>query len=148
MKKKNEESEKGKFLRSLKKIPLTRQNFGWWVVFLLIVILLIGGIIARISPDPYDSYFDPIIGLIDAFLYKSGLSLERLDYRNPIILRGLAKGAILTLSVSIISVGIGFLLGALLAVILVNQGNMYGLKKVAQAYVDFFRSTPLLVQIF
>ena len=147
MKKKNEESEKGKFLRSLKKIPLTRQNFGWWVVFLLIVILLIGGLIARISPDPYDSYFDPIIGLIDAFLYKSGLSLERLDYRNPIILRGLAKGAILTLSVSIISVGIGFLLGALLAVILVNQGNMYGLKKVAQAYVDFFRSTPLLVQI-
>ena len=88
-----------------------------------------------------------LLDVAELFLLKSGLSLESIDYRNPIILRGLAKGALLTLSISIVSVILGFFLGAILAVLLVNQGNVYGLKKVAQAYVDFFRSTPLLVQI-
>ncbi|MHA1522023.1 MAG: amino acid ABC transporter permease [Promethearchaeota archaeon] len=143
----SEEKKERKLLGSIKGLRVTRQNFGWWSIFFLIVVLIIGVILARFSSDPNASFFEPIIWFMDLFLYKSGLSLESLDNRTPIILRGLAKGTTLTFTISLVSVGLGFLLGAILAVLLVSKGNVYGLKKVAQAYVDFFRSTPLLVQI-
>lgn len=79
-----------------------------------------------------------------------------------VMLRGIADGIYLTLIMSVVSVIFGFLLAALLAVILVeaarskrNKEHIGGLKgliqgfvnMIAQFYVNFFRSTPLMVQI-
>ncbi len=131
--------------RTFGNIRLTKKNLGWWFLSLFILILLIGAIRTLIVPD--SNYFDVFLIIVDWFLLLFGLSLETIDYRAPIILRGLANAAVLSFNISLVSVAIGFILAALLAVILVNKGKVYGLKFFAQAYVDFFRSTPLLVQI-
>jgi len=131
--------------RTFGNIRLTRKNFGWWFLSLFLLILLIGAIRTLIVPD--SNYFDVLLIILDWFLLLFGLSLETIDYRAPIIFRGLATAAVLSFNISLVSVAIGFILAALLAVILVNKGKVYGLKFLAQAYVDFFRSTPLLVQI-
>ena len=134
-----------KLLDYAKKIRPTSKNFGWWFISILLFVLFIGFINTKI--DPTANYFDPILALIDLLLFKSGHTLKSIDYRFPIIGRGLANGASLTLIISVISVGIGFFFAIILAILLVSKGEVFGLKKVAQAYVDFFRSTPLLVQI-
>ncbi|MHA1561496.1 MAG: amino acid ABC transporter permease [Promethearchaeota archaeon] len=134
-----------KFLYFTKKIRLTSKNFGWWIISILLLVLFIGFINTKI--DSKANYFDPIISFIDLLLYKTGYTLEDIDYRFPIILRGLANGASLTLIISVVSVVIGFIFAIILAILLVSKGEVFGLKKFAQGYVDFFRSTPLLVQI-
>jgi len=141
----SETEEIGKFRIFLKKIRVTRHNFGWWVLSFFLFLFFLGGVITLFDSEAH--YFGPFIWFINLFLWPFGTSLEGMDYRYPIILRGLANGAIISLNVSIISVLIGFFLAALLAVVLVNKSKLYGLKAIAQGYVDFFRSTPLLVQI-
>lgn len=126
-------------------IRITWKNLGWWFLGLLLLLLLIGAIRTLIVPG--SNYLDVLLNIVNWFLLLFGYSLEYIDYRIPIILRGLATAAVLSFNISVISVVIGFILAAILAVILVNKGKMYGFKFLAQAYVDFFRSTPLLVQI-
>ncbi|MHA1746080.1 MAG: amino acid ABC transporter permease [Promethearchaeota archaeon] len=141
----SEIEEIGKFRKFLKRIRLTRKNFGWWFLSFFIFLLLLGAVNTLFDSEAH--YFGPFIWFLNLFLLPFGTSLEAMDYRYPIILRGLANGAVLSFNVSIISVLIGFFLAALLAVLLVNKSKVYGLKILAQGYVDFFRSTPLLVQI-
>ncbi|MHA1215319.1 MAG: amino acid ABC transporter permease [Candidatus Hodarchaeales archaeon] len=69
-------------------------------------------------------------------------------HRDLEIIRVLGIGAILTLQISIASIAIGFVIAIIMAVILVRPGKVMGLKYFCQGYVDFFRSTPLLVQLF
>lgn len=169
------------FIGSLK---MTKSNFGWWILAIFLFILFIGWINTLF--DPTASYIDPLIWIVDLFMFPFGVSIAYFDYRTPIILRVLAKGAVLTVQVSIISVGVGFLIATILAIILVNKekANKFSYHDLfnlfskpghrhprflslfvipifvvfllflikardflAQAYVDFFRSTPLLVQI-
>ncbi len=131
--------------RILGNIRFTRKNIGWWFLGLLLLILFIGAIRTLVIPG--SNYMDVLLNIVDWFLLLFGYSLEYIDYRIPIIIRGLGTAAVLSFNISVISVAIGFILAALIAVILVNKGKVYGLKVLAQAYVDFFRSTPLLVQI-
>jgi len=143
----NQKSDKPKFnlKKILSKIRLTRKNIGWWFFSGFVLILIIGIIMSWINPEY--TYFTPILWIIDILVKPFGDDLVSIDYRMPTILEGLASGASLTFWISIISVVIGFFLGIILAVILVNKTKLFGLKLVAQFYVDFFRSTPLLVQI-
>jgi len=147
MENENQKLNKKKFnlKKILRKVRLTRTNFGWWFFFGFVLIIIIGIIMSWFNPEY--TYFTPILWIIDILVKPFGDDLESIDYRLPTILEGLASGAALTFWVSIISVILGFFLAILLAVILVNKTNLYGLKNVAQFYVDFFRSTPLLVQI-
>ena len=57
----------------------------------------------------------------------------------------LARGAMLTLHLTGLSLVIGFFLAIPLAMALLNQGII---RRLAQGYVFFFRGTPLLIQIF
>lgn len=132
-------------LKSIRKIRLTRKNFGWWILSLFILIIIGGSINSWINPDK--TYFAPILWILDILVKPFGEDLASVDYRMPTILEGLATGASLTLWISVISVVLGFLFAIFLAVILVNKSKLFGLKFLAQSYVDFFRSTPLLVQI-
>lgn len=132
-------------LKSIRKIRLTRKNFGWWILSLFILIIIGGAINSWINPDK--TYFAPILWILDILVKPFGEDLASVDYRMPTILEGLATGASLTLWISVISVVLGFLFAIFLAVILVNKSKLFGLKFLAQSYVDFFRSTPLLVQI-
>ncbi|WP_371801664.1 amino acid ABC transporter permease [Candidatus Lokiarchaeum ossiferum] len=107
---------------------------------------------------------DPIIWLINLILLPFGVSL--VDVFKPEIgpdfekmIRGIAKGVPLTLMISAIAVIVGFLIATVLAVVLVQsdkskkkkikRGNVIFLffQKFADVFVNFFRSTPLMVQI-
>ena len=60
----------------------------------------------------------------------------------PLILQGLA----LTIEITLFGVGLGLLLGTLLAI-----GDIYGgkpLRGIIAVYVEFFRGSPLFVQLF
>ncbi|MHA1168822.1 MAG: amino acid ABC transporter permease [Candidatus Hodarchaeales archaeon] len=104
-------------------------------------------------------YFDIFIFLVNSFFSVINLILSSFTaFRiNSIfayggrwftIVRSLADAAIITLQISLVSIALGFFIALILAVILVLPGRVYGLKYFSQAYVDFFRSTPLLVQLF
>jgi His/Glu/Gln/Arg/opine family amino acid ABC transporter permease subunit len=163
-------SRKNNAMNYLRNIKVTRKNFGWWFLGLILLICFIGWVITWFNPD--GNYFDPFIWMMNLFLrLVAGAPMEELgieicasnmcfpiDWRLPVILRGLADGAVLTFVISVVSVFLGFFGGAILAVILVSkdperENNTVRfiiikiIKGIAQSYVDFFRSTPLLVQI-
>lgn len=58
----------------------------------------------------------------------------------------LLDGLITTTQISVISIVISFLLGLIIAV--VRMSNVRPIRWLAQGYLEFFRNTPLLVQIF
>lgn len=58
----------------------------------------------------------------------------------------LVAGLITTLKLSVISIVMAFLLGLLIAVM--RMSNSKPIRWFAHAYLEFFRNTPLLVQIF
>ena len=134
-----------KLKETLSHIRLNRQNFGWWVFGIFILLIIIGLIRSWFVAEA--SYFDPFMGIINLILLPFGRTIDTLDYRMSNILYGLADGAKLTFIISMISLVVGFFFAILLAIILVNKSHLYGIKFLAQGYVDFFRSTPLLVQI-
>lgn len=70
---------------------------------------------------------------------------ERVTTRYPQVLPLFLKGALLSLAVSTLAMGLAIALGILLA-----MGRRYGPKPVSLAcvtYIEFFRGTPLLVQL-
>lgn len=99
----------------------------WFLSFLNPLFQIIGDI------TPFQFQFSPIFITNDKWV---------------IIMRALANAAIVTLQISLSSIAIGFFIAMFLAIILVRPGRVWGLKSLSQAYVDFFRSTPLLVQLF
>lgn len=133
--------------------------FGWGVLLILIGILFLGFLRAFITPDPNDNYIILLLMIFD--FISNSLSILNpilifIDFqfqpifgggRNLFIWRNFATAAIITFQVWIISLAIGFIMAVLLAVILSLPSKIPGLKGLAQAYVDIFRSTPLLVQI-
>lgn len=131
----------------LMEFKLTRGNIGWIGLELIILLCILGALIdLAFSPKDWN-YFSPILMLVDLILTPFGTSLGGIDYKFPIIFRALANGVITTIYISVVSLICGFIVAAIFAVILVSKGSVFGLKYVVQSYVDFFRSTPLLVQI-
>ena len=64
-----------------------------------------------------------------------------IDY-GPMLL----KGAVVTLELTVISVGIGTLIGLMVSLLRLSKNKLVSF--IGAVYVDFFRGTPLLVQIF
>ncbi len=58
----------------------------------------------------------------------------------------LMKGALVTLQITIVSVALGLVLGSLIGIARLSKS--LPVSWLARAYVDFFRGTPLLIQIF
>lgn len=58
----------------------------------------------------------------------------------------LLQGAAVTVEITALSVGLGFLIGMLVGVARLAQARL--LRWLAMIYIDFIRGTPLLVQIF
>ncbi|MBP1735160.1 MAG: transporter permease, partial [Deltaproteobacteria bacterium] len=58
----------------------------------------------------------------------------------------LLDGLITTIQLSVISIILSFLLGLIIAVM--RMSNVRPVRWFAQGYLEFFRNTPLLVQIF
>jgi His/Glu/Gln/Arg/opine family amino acid ABC transporter permease subunit len=90
---------------------------------------------------------DPFIWTLNLILLPFGVQLDSFHWGLTNILKGLGNGAIITFQISIISIFFGFFIAVLMASLLTSKSNLFGLKPLAQFYVDFFRSTPLLVQI-
>lgn len=70
--------------------------------------------------------------------------------KNPTILGYIFKGIAFTLIISVVAVGIGILIGSILALVrnyCNNKGNRI-FKWFAVAYIEIFRNTPLLLWIF
>lgn len=70
---------------------------------------------------------------------------ERVRTRYPALVPVFAKGAALTLVVSLAAMALAVALGVCVA--LVRRSRVRPLRAVATAYVEFFRGTPLLVQL-
>lgn len=77
-------------------------------------------------------------------LNRSALPLAGLDLR--IVFANLLKGAGITLMLTAFSFGFGLLGGVLLALLLRITWPMG--RWIARIYIDFFRGTPMLVQLF
>ncbi len=58
----------------------------------------------------------------------------------------LLQGALITIQITVMSVGCGFLIGMLVA--LAGMSRFKIVRMVVKCYVELFRGTPLLVQIF
>ncbi len=71
--------------------------------------------------------------------------LERLRTRYPALLPSFARGALLTLGVSLSAMLLAVVLGVCLA--LTRRFGPRPLRVVAVAYIEFFRGTPLLIQL-
>ncbi len=142
-----------------------RYNLGWWTFAIIYGFVLIGFIYAFLVLlgfpinlfDGWGNYLDPLIFFLNIPLsilnfvlgfIGGSLIIFQAGLRELVIVRRLADAAIRTLGISVLSIMIGFVIAMVLAVILVRPGRVMGLKWICQAYVDFFRSTPLLVQLF
>lgn len=79
------------------------------------------------------------VNLVDQFLAIRGYQIvsSHMGY--------LLEGAVLTLKITVISVFIGMILGLIAG--LFKLSNIKILNGIATAYIDFFRGTPLYVQI-
>ena len=128
------------------------ENFGWELplfgglraYYLDVVMLGINYIFSILS------ILNPLLEVID-IVSPFSLQFSPIFIKNDrwvIIIQTLADAAIVTLQMSLTSIALGFVIGVFLAIILVRPGRVWGLKPFSQAYVDFFRSTPLLVQLF
>jgi len=117
------------------------------LVFLSIIFLyiLIGFILTLV--DENANIMDPVIWTLNLILLPFGITIDSFHHGMTNILRALGNGAIVTVEISAMALFFGFFISIILAVILTSKSNLYGLKQVARLYVDFFRSTPLLVQI-
>ncbi|MFX1251264.1 MAG: amino acid ABC transporter permease [Promethearchaeota archaeon] len=142
-----------------------RYNLGWWTFAVIYAFVCIGFIYAFLVLlglpinlfDSWGNYLDPLIAVLNIplsildFLLRfigGSVIVFQTDLREFIIVRTLADAAVRTLGLSVLSIIIGFIIAMVLAVILVRPGRVMGIKWLCQAYVDFFRSTPLLVQLF
>ena len=136
---------------------LILRNFGWILLGIFIFFILLGVVQSWFDEDT--NYIDPLAAIVHAIITPFGGSIYAYDNRLLYVFRGLANGLVMTIIISIISVFAGFFLAMLFAVLLVNNQRLkhfeWDFKNVitritgfiAQIYVDFFRSTPLLVQI-
>jgi polar amino acid transport system substrate-binding protein len=70
---------------------------------------------------------------------------ERLRTRYPALLPLFARGALMTLAVSLAAMLVAVLLGVLLA--LTRRYGPAPLRALALVYIEFFRGTPLLIQL-
>jgi len=77
-----------------------------------------------------------------------GNSLSML--KNPAVLNFLLSGILFTLIISVVAVGIGLLLGSILALVrnYCTSKRTRIFKWLATAYIEIFRNTPLLLWIF
>ncbi|MBW4560880.1 MAG: ABC transporter permease subunit [Mojavia pulchra JT2-VF2] len=83
------------------------------------------------------------------FENQSGAGESGIFTSVGIILRSfpaLLQGALVTLQLTVLSVVLGLVGGSLIGIIRLSRTK--SVRWVARAYVDFFRGTPLLVQIF
>ena len=83
------------------------------------------------------------------FLYASSFSSNAVAQTLEIIfsaLPQLLKGALVTLQLTAFAVVIGIVAGSLIGIVRLSPTKP--LRWAARAYIDFFRGTPLLVQIF
>ena len=148
-----------------------RVPIPWWFLVAFLGICLFGFVyefsanylglndMINLFGDAEAFYFDPMIVcfniLYGVVAYPISLLLNTNfsplfvpGGRDLFIMRRLSDAAILTLQLGVLSIIIGFVIALFLAVVLVRPGRVFGLKYFAQGYVDFFRSTPLLVQLF
>ncbi|KXS37285.1 MAG: polar amino acid transport system permease protein [Candidatus Frackibacter sp. T328-2] len=58
----------------------------------------------------------------------------------------LLKGSLMTIKITTISVGVGIVLGVLIGLARVSNSKVVG--GIAKGYIEIFRGTPLLVQLF
>ena len=142
---------------------LVFNNYFDFVLFVVDLIFIILGVLNPLFDllnffdtfsfqAPIISLFNPlftILGQIGDFQFVpifGGFPLDP-ENTNPIYMRILSDAAVLTLEISFLAIVYGFFLAIILALILVQTSRILGLKLIAQIFVDYHRSTPLLVQI-
>ena len=78
-------------------------------------------------------------------MFDIGLVMEKIADIKA-ILPFLLKGAVVTIKVTSLAVLMGIALGTILGLARVSKSKW--LKRISKAYIEFFRGTPLLIQLF
>ncbi|MFW9929061.1 MAG: amino acid ABC transporter permease [Candidatus Thorarchaeota archaeon] len=148
-------------MHEVKKPKITLGRIGWSLIAFIIFMCIWGYIVTitevkftNIGPIPwiaiitnkYKSYLDLSMDILNNITPLFGIA-PIFTGVTATTFRSISIASILTLVISLFSFIMGFIIAIILAVILVLPRNPFGIKSLAQIYVDFFRSTPLLVQI-
>ena len=146
-----------------KSFKFKRQNYGWYLLAILLSIWIIGYFWNAFFNKSKGSYIDLMLIIIDESLiilrnfvdlFFRLFNLPQATWikpifgdsgRNYLIMRGLARASIITVQLSILAMSFGFFIALLLATIMSLPKNIF--QVFAQVYIDYHRSTPLLVQL-
>jgi polar amino acid transport system substrate-binding protein len=85
-------------------------------------------------------------GLLLKYVENPSTVSEKVSLRVTTFLPTLLKGALVTVGISILSMILAVILGLLLAVMRL-YGNTW-MQKIATAYIEIYRGTPLLIQLY
>ena len=137
--------------------------FAWLMLGIFIILILIGFVLSYLDPTyqfftPFTSVIDTvftILSVLNPITHYIGFEFKpifqgvpnSLTNKNPIIMDTLSEASLVTLQISVVSMIVGFIIANVVAIILISPGPVFGLKYISQIYVDFLRSTPLVLQM-
>ena len=140
-----------------------REYYGWYLLGILLTIWIIGYFWNILFYSSKGSYLDLMLMMIDESMvilrnfvnfFLKLVGLPEANWitpffgnggRNYLIMRGLARASLITVQLSISSMTLGFFIGLLFATIMSLPKNIF--QRFVQLYIDYHRSTPLLVQL-
>jgi His/Glu/Gln/Arg/opine family amino acid ABC transporter permease subunit len=114
--------------------------------YLVVILILVDAIFSLLSV--LNPIFQSIGNLHEFLSFFTQIQFRPIfgdSGRNFFIMRDLARAAPVTLQLSIFSMAFGFIIALFIATILSLPKNIF--QPFAQLYIDYHRSTPLLVQL-
>ena len=144
-------------------IKFKKEYYGWYLLAILLVIWIIGFFWNIIFNHNQGSFLDLMLIIIDSILSLVGqvvnpilafFNIPKTNWiipvfgssgRNYVIMKSLADASVITLQLSILAMVFGFGIALILATIMSLPKNF--LQRFVQIYIDYHRSTPLLVQL-
>lgn len=147
---------------NFKNFRLKKEYYGWYLLGLLLFSWILGFFYNIFFQNNTGTFLDLMLKIIDFIvtligsLFNFFLGLVGLPSqtwikpmftsgRNLIVMRSLAQASIVTVQLSILAMIFGFAIALLFATIMSLPKNF--LQRFVQVYIDYHRSTPLLVQL-
>lgn len=151
--------------KSFKTFKFKKEYYGWYLLAILLIIWFVGFFWNIFFENNKGSFIDLMLLMIDSIFSLTSTIINSVlglfgfsevswirpifnkdgNNRNYIIMRSLANASILTVQVSILAMVLGFTIALILATIMSLPKNFF--QRFVQVYIDYHRSTPLLVQL-
>lgn len=151
------------FNANLSNFKPNKKYYGWYILAFLLLLWIVGYFWNIFFNQSRGSFIDLTLFLIDQslILFANSVNfilqlfnLPKITWikpifgdsgRNYIIMKRLANASYTTLELSVLSMIFGFFIALLFATIMSLPKNVF--QRFVQVYIDYHRSTPLLVQL-